>query len=957
MNKPISLMTSFLAALALFITTAAFCSEYADYKEVDVTRSPAKAKSAPLEPGAKTVALAVSPVAPEALIVYKKGNSYGIALMGFTGKAAVKLAPPKGGDSFTAAVWHPDGRDVFLLGKSGGKSAIWRGAASKTPNWKKLYSTGEKLKNLVVSTSIFGLYTTRWDQADDKKTNKYESGAWRRIYFGVEYPGRGYGIRTVSEYGKAPYDVTAPTGAKLQKINASEEHEVIKIASSVPVGFHVSGDELFFEDGKKCIGMIKYEWSDWTAPGKSKVNAVCGSAISFTPNGIGFSAWRAGQKGVDLYYHPDYGRKPAAENISFALKPEWTADGRGLIGVTRGAGGAESLVYEPVPTPLADVANAWMFVTEKDDLKLLDSDGGAFRRTEYEQLCYLYDSESYTGEYDSRVPARPYLVTTDVFWEVFAASYEGIFQVVERREAIPALRKFINDSADYLNKDRCTGRLCKIFDTLKELNSNPKSNNPEVKRIMAADGYAESDVLGVRYEYEDLKPRGHYTKSEKLGVHFRSLRYLSSINFTGAELKTLRGMPVELRQEAFAFIKPYLNFIAPSRYDLVWTPENYVKPDYIKHQIGGVRIFPLSWGFDNEVLNSVVYHEDWPDNEQIGRMLPTSFDFPAVLGSPIAKEILKNSGVYKEFPNLAAVTADLEKRWGKKSGDSRGIYDAWLEALGTQWADTAAPEGSASREMWGTKRLQTGLASWATLRHATVLVNERSAAEAGKGGFEPIWYKPPLGAVEPDPATFKAIAGLVDMEIALVGELLPNDKKKLDKESKYYLDDGELDTDSLRAGLTRRLKGTRDSILAFRKMAIKQIEGKKLTPAEYDIILHVGGSAEHNFLVFKSLANDEFTISNPDPVSKIVDIAGGGKAQIDYLHAAVGLPTEWDLLLPFHGRRQVTKGVVYSYYDMVNKEIINDEEWREMLQKTDLPSWTKRFYAAKNLVFPAKPPF
>jgi hypothetical protein len=62
------------------------------------------------------------------------------------------------------------------------------------------------------------------------------------------------------------------------------------------------------------------------------------------------------------------------------------------------------------------------------------------------------------------------------------------------------------------------------------------------------------------------------------------------------------------------------------------------------------------------------------------------------------------------------------------------LYDEWLDALAVQWADEAEFPEVKDGTLWRAKRLQTGLASWATLRHATVLVNERSAAECGEGG-------------------------------------------------------------------------------------------------------------------------------------------------------------------------------------------------------------------------------
>ncbi len=86
-----------------------------------------------------------------------------------------------------------------------------------------------------------------------------------------------------------------------------------------------------------------------------------------------------------------------------------------------------------------------------------------------------------------------------------------------------------------------------------------------------------------------------------------------------------------------------------------------------------------------------------------------------------------------------------------------------------QWADdVVSPNAAGDEALWRSKRLQTGLASWATLRHATVLVNERTTAECGEAGFEPIVLRPPRGYVEPDPRTFEAIAALFDSLLAMV---------------------------------------------------------------------------------------------------------------------------------------------------------------------------------------------
>ena len=57
---------------------------------------------------------------------------------------------------------------------------------------------------------------------------------------------------------------------------------------------------------------------------------------------------------------------------------------------------------------------------------------------------------------------------------------------------------------------------------------------------------------------------------------------------------------------------------------------------------------------------------------------------------------------------------------------------------------------------------------------------------------------------------------------------------------------------------------------------------------------------------------------------KIADVAGGGPYRIPFLMAAVGRPMEWDHIVPYFGRRQVTKGAVYSYYEFVSEQLMDD---------------------------------
>src|ERR1700682_5603994 len=94
----------------------------------------------------------------------------------------------------------------------------------------------------------------------------------------------------------------------------------------------------------------------------------------------------------------------------------------------------------------------------------------------------------------------------------------------------------------------------------------------------------------------------------------------------------------------------------------------------------------------------------------------------------------ERDGLFAKYPNLAARIQATHERFD--AGSKRGpgtLYESWINALATQWAaDVSAP--IVSGQLWDAKRLQTGLASWATLRHSTILVNDQTSAECGEGG-------------------------------------------------------------------------------------------------------------------------------------------------------------------------------------------------------------------------------
>jgi hypothetical protein len=232
------------------------------------------------------------------------------------------------------------------------------------------------------------------------------------------------------------------------------------------------------------------------------------------------------------------------------------------------------------------------------------------------------------------------------------------------------------------------------------------------------------------------------------------------------------------------------------------------------------------------------------------------------------------------------------------------------------------------------------------------LVNERVSAECGEGGFEEIVMRPPRGYVEPDPATFRAIAALFDAagtlmsspESTLAGAL-PKEESSEDKSH-----------EGLKQGLLRRLAESAAKARLFAAIATKETRGEALAAKEYEEILLFGRVAEHHFLVFKSLANKDLALSTPDPMPKIADVSDvAGHAP--YLMVGVGRPLEWDHVVPYFGRREVVKGAAYSFYEFQAQALLDDANWLKRLPTEPHPKWVAPFVSAQDLSCPARAPF
>lgn len=900
--------------------------------EIYVAQSPDKEKAIKLKPSEKVISFDVSPSGLIVATVIKDQL-----------KSYIKFWKIDQDDFFDTIIlpdsidpreiaWHPNINAFFIAAQTRDNYRIIRYDKGST-GWtsEDIYSSASEIRRLILCPRPFLIFYNR-----QLRKSLYSF----RLFFGLRKDDGSYRIASVTEFGRKFYQVIGPSATFTHNDQDGMDPSQLRADWALPVTFHPSGQELIWENSDGEFFKAEYSSRAWASASKSLNTAIKGGQPALTPNGLGLLHWKNDIPGVMLYLFTKDEPYQLLRKKLLVAPPVPVPDGKGVVCLAN-SGGAQSLEYLLTDYPLADVVNSWMFAESQEDLNLLVGNYGMFRPTSYNQLYQLYESENYyCDNYDQSTPTRPYLVTTDIFWELYGSAFQGIFTVKERAQAIPSFWSFVHSAASFY-RSKPDSPWAGVFQTLISLEQNDLGN-PEVNNIMNASGKSYSDILRKEYDYSILKPLGIYTSTSQMQSYYRAFKYFTTVfeNDKSIVLQ-LNGLPSETKENAFQWINSYQEFISKPRRQNVFQKEKFIPAKFIQDPDTGLSVFPLSWGLDNEILNSVVYHSDYPKERQVistkgeWRLHPSGLDLAAAISSNFADSLLINE--YREYPNLRPIIQNLRKSFqADPSSPERTLYDLWINALATQWIDTLkSTSGKKGDPLWQVKRLQTGLASWATLRHATVLVNETSAAECGEGGFEEILMRAPRGYVEPDPYTLESIARLFES-------------------SKRYLpaDATNNELKSLYEGIAKNLQETADEIRFFKRIARKEIIGESLTNEEYEAILYVARVAEHKFLIFKSLANEKYGLANPDPMPKVTNVFGNTRT--GYLMVSVGRPVEWDFIVPFFGRKQVVKGSAYSYYEFVNEKLIDDSDWIKQLPSSDYVPWVRPFISKQQLSYPPK---
>ena len=308
-----------------------------------------------------------------------------------------------------------------------------------------------------------------------------------------------------------------------------------------------------------------------------------------------------------------------------------------------------------------------------------------------------------------------------------------------------------------------------------------------------------SPLLGVKVDYSLFTPRGHYTRNAALTRFFVAMSVLGQLPFclpgtsdcpgggAGADrhprlaharrtsrarlalaldlradrlprravgrLHAARGGQPRRRRSTPTWLRDPTPLAKDATVEKVVAALVAARPVRINPEKAAIRFLGTRFVIDSYVLDQLVYPNVGTADKP--RLMPSALDLAAVFGSDFAYQLEKKAGA-TGYANYDSQLAKLKQAVAARPAADWGstVYDAWLYALqpmfvqhGNQFPDFMRTP------LWAAKDQQTGLGSYAELKHDTVLFTKQFVAE---GGGEPI--PPRRNWVEPDPVAFGRLA-------------------------------------------------------------------------------------------------------------------------------------------------------------------------------------------------------
>ena len=626
--------------------------------------------------------------------------------------------------------------------------------------------------------------------------------------------------------------------------------------------------------------------------------------------------------------------------------------------------------------------------------QLLSDNGFVAQTTDYIQLYDLYNT--------IRKSNQPMLVTTDCVLHSFHVLFDYALRDIETRHFYPDIAaltqalvawetRVLAGAKQPKTREALLGNLAylsvaaALLDTgFKVPRKVEKLVKAELALIDAHAGITKSPIFGIREDYSQYVPRGHYTRSELLKRYFRAMMWFGRMGFDlkpGNSEKDIElgrkltyqalllcdaikqvkvgadnGLNVwnriyeptvllvgksddlgfkeynDLAYEIFGdknllpnrpndvsldrFISKALALRAPQ---IVNRPvEDTLEPAQVT---SGFRLMGQRYIPDSHIFQELVYNKVGSQDDP--RMMPRGLDVFAALGSAPARRILKELYHEDRYQNYEQQLDKLVQEFDQLTPDdwNQNVYYGWLYALRLQNQPVAKSKSLPEfpfAPAYADKCLVTTSASWAQLRHDTILYAKQSYTMLTTAMPERPEPPPnPVVFVEPRPEVFAQVLNITDKIITRLTE------------------HGVLSED-----VGSRLDLLRVATGILQAIADKEIRGEKQDPGELIDAWHIGDRMED----FAEFPGDETTNDEDKDMATVADVHTDPNSKT-VLEVAVGHPLHVFALVPFAGKQYIATGGMFSYYEFTQPmdKRLTDAQWQEMKNRPAMPEWTKSF--------------
>jgi hypothetical protein len=352
---------------------------------------------------------------------------------------------------------------------------------------------------------------------------------------------------------------------------------------------------------------------------------------------------------------------------------------------------------------------------------------------------------------------------------------------------------------------------------------------------------------------------------------------------------------------------------------------------------------------DSHVFSNVVY--DRVNGDGALRMMPSPLDAAfAALGNDQAGALLGDELQRYEASGYPAALAQMRLLSDEHPPEFWGanLYNQWLGALrelsprATSSAEAAAELFPVARtEAWGRRLVNTQLASWAQLRHDTILYAKQSYTGGAECEF-------PDGYVDPYPGFYAALTSFATRgQELLTGLGLGAAHESTVQRFTNYFSELATATEQLRAIAEHQRSGAEltAEMLAFinEAVVVQEICG--------------GGTFESGW--YKRLFFNLGRAVEADPTvadvhTQPTDESGSMVGRV--LHVGTGTPRLMVVVAEGCSGPRAYAGLASSYREKVTEDFerLTDEEWASQWHSRPEPSWLKELVIGSPIAIQAE---